>query len=73
MREASIPGNLKCVYTPHARVCEDNKLELEKNEILLKYFMVKGLTLKGCRRNVTLPIDMKIATRILHNTKVLLL
>ena len=52
-------------------VCKESKeLELEKNEILLKYFAVKGSTLKGCRRTVTLRIKLIFMTRILHNIKV---
>ena len=31
-------------------VCEENKEE--KNEIRLKYFVVKGLILEACRRTV---------------------
>ena len=55
-------------------MCEENnelELELEKNEILVKYFAVKGSTLKGCRRTVTLLIETILATRILHSIKVI--
>ena len=74
MRETNISGNLNCVYaTMLAWVCNENKkeLELEKNKILLKYFVVKGSILKGCRRTVTLWIYLIFVTRILHNIKVL--
>ena len=30
MRETSIMNNLNCKMQAHARVCEENKLELEK-------------------------------------------
>ena len=49
---------------------ENNELELEKNEILVKYFVVKGSTLKGCRRTVTLLIGVILTTRILYSIKV---
>ena len=49
---------------------ENKDLEL-KNEILLKYFEVKGSTLKGYRRSVMLPFELYFTTRIVHNIKVL--
>ena len=57
-------------------MCEENKLELElelekKNEILVKYFVVKGPNLKGCRRPVTLLIGVILTTRILYSIKVI--
>ena len=57
-------------------MCEENKLELEleleeKNEILVKYFVVKGPNLKGCRRTVTLLIGVILTTRILYSIKVI--
>ena len=75
MRKTSIPNKLSTNRKPiHGgqRVCEENKLELEKNETLLKYFAVKGSTLKGCRRTMTIPIDPNFVTRILYNIKVLI-
>ena len=75
MTKTSIPKKLSTNRKPiHGgqRVCEENILELEKNEILLKYFAVKGSTLKGCRRTVTIWIDPNFVTRILHNIKVLI-
>ena len=55
---------------------ENNELELElelekKNEILVKYFAVKGPDLKGCRRTVTLLIGVILITRILYSIKVI--
>ena len=50
---------------------ENNELELEKNEILVKYFAVKGLILKGCRRKMKLLIGAILTTRILHSIKVI--
>ena len=32
MRETSMMNNLNCKMQAHARVCEENKLELEKND-----------------------------------------
>ena len=55
-------------------MCEENKLELElekKNEILVKYFVVKGPDLKGCRRTVTLLIGVILTTSILYSIKVI--
>ena len=72
MRKTSILNKLNHKLQAHARVCEENR-ELEKNEILLKYFAVKGSTLKGCERIVTQPFQMKLATKILHSIKVLVL
>ena len=76
MRKTNIPNKLSTYYKPiHGgqRACEENKLELEKNKILMKYFAVKGSTLKGCRRTVKQRIDPNFVTRILHNIKVLVL
>ena len=78
MKKTSIPNKLSTNHKPihrGQRVCKENKLEeLEKeNEILLKYFAVKGLTLKGCRRTVTIQIDLNFVTKILHNIKVLVM
>ena len=75
MRKTSIPNKL--IHKPQAihggqRVCEENnELELEKNGILAKYFAVKGSTLKGCRRTLTLLIGVILTTRILHSIKVI--
>ena len=75
MRKTSIPN--KPIHKPQAihggqRVCEENnELELETNEILVKYFAVKGWTLKDCRRTVTLLIGVILTTRILYSMKVM--
>ena len=76
MRKTSILNKL--IYKPQAihggqRVCEENnELELEKkNEILMKYFAVKGPNLKGCRGTVTLLIGVILTTRILYSIKVI--
>ena len=52
---------------------ENNELELEekKNEILVKYFAVKGSIFKGCIRRVTLLIGAILTIRILHSIKVI--
>ena len=55
-------------------VCEENEGNKEKeNNCQLKYFAVKGSTLKACRRTVTQPIVMIFSTQILHSIKVLVL
>ena len=41
MRETSLMDNLNCKMQAHARVCEKNKLELEKSD-----FAVQGASLK---------------------------
>ena len=41
----------------------------KKNDRQLKYFAVKRSTLEGCRRTVTQPFRMKLATRIVYNIK----
>ena len=75
MRKTSILNKL--IHKPQVihggqRVCEENnELELEKNEILVKYFAVKGPNLKGCRRTVTLVIGVILTTRILYSIKVI--
>ena len=45
----------------------------KNNDCQLKHFAVKGLTLKGYRRIVTLPIESNFTTRIVHNINVLVL
>ena len=50
-------------------MCEENKLELEKNDCQLKCFAVKQWTLEGCRRAVTRPFRLKLATKVVHNIK----
>ena len=50
-------------------MCEENKLELEKNHCQLKCFTVKQSTSVGCRRAVTRPFRMKLATKVVHNIK----
>ena len=50
-------------------MCEENKLELEKNDCQLKCFVVKQSTSEGCRRAVTQPFWMKLATKVVYNIK----
>ena len=51
-------------------MCEENKLEeLQKNDCQLKHFAVKQSSLEGCRRAVTRPFQMKLATKVVHNIK----
>ena len=75
MRKTSIQNKLSHKPQAHARVCEENKeKELEeKNNCPLKYFVVKGSTIEGCRRTEIPPIHLKIATKIVHNIKVLVI
>ena len=72
MRKTSIPNKLNHKQQAHARVCEENR-ELDKNKIWLKYFAVKGSTLKGCGRIVTQSFWITLTTRILNDIKVLVL
>ena len=75
MRKTSILNKL--IHKPQAihggqRVCkENNELELEEKNEILKYFVVKGPNLKGCRRTVTLLIGVILTTRILYSIKVI--
>ena len=73
MRKTSIPNKLKHKPQAHARVCDENEENKEKNDCRLKYFAVKRSTLEACRRTVTQRIAMIFATRILHSIKVLVL
>ena len=50
-------------------MCEENKLELEKNDCQLKCFAVKQSPSEGCRRAVTLAFRMKLVTKVVHNIK----
>ena len=65
----------KLIHKPQAhsrgqRVREENKLEeLEKNDCQLKHFAVKQSSLEGCKREVTRPFRMKLATKVIHNIK----
>ena len=72
MRKTSIRNKLN--HKPQG-VCEENKeKELqEKNNCPLKYFVVKGSTMEGCRRTETPPIHLKITMEIVHNIKVLVI
>ena len=55
-------------------MCEENKKELEeKNDCPLRYFVVTRSNLEACRRTETLPIQLKIATGIVHSIKVLVI
>ena len=55
------------------RMCKENKLLEEKNNFLLKYFAIKGLTLESCIRTATIRIQLIFVTTILYNIKVLVL
>ena len=58
----------------HARVCEENKKELEeKNDCPSKYFEVKGLNLEGCRTTLTIRILAIFITWIVYTIKVIVL
>ena len=51
MRKTIIPNKLQTAS--HARVCKENKKN-KKNDCPLKYFVVKGSTLEGCRKTATI-------------------
>ena len=44
-----------------------------KNNCLLKFFVVEGSTLKGCRRTEIPPIQLKLDAKIVHNIRVLVM
>ena len=73
MRKTSIPNKLNHKPQAHARVCDENEENKEKNDCRLKYFAVKRSTLEACRRTMTQRIAMIFATRILYSIKVLVL
>ena len=73
MRKTNIPNKLNHKPQAHARVCDENEENKEKNDCRLKYFAVKRSTLEACRRTETQRIAMIFATRILHSIKVLVL
>ena len=67
MSKTIIQNKLYHKLQAHARMCEKN---VEENkDCRVKYFMVKGSTLEGCRRTVTIPIQAKFTTRIIHKHK----
>ena len=54
-------------------MCEENKLELElekQNDYQLKCFAVEQSASEGHKRAVTRPFRMKLATKVIHNIKV---
>ena len=61
MRKTNIQNKLNHKPQAHARVYKENK---EKNDCQVKYFAVKRLILEGCRRMMTLPIELNFITRI---------
>ena len=69
MGKTIIPNELNHKPQAHARVCEENKENKEKNNCQLKYFAVKGSISEACRGTVMLPIETNFTTRILHSIK----
>ena len=67
--KANMLNKLNHKQQPQARMCEENI----KNNCLLKYYMVKGSNLEGCRRTVMQPIKPIFSTRTFHNIKVVVL
>ena len=58
----------------HARVCKENKRELEKeNDTYRNKFMVRGMSLKDHMGRVGKRIKMIFSRIIYHNIKALLL
>ena len=70
MGKTNIPNKLNHKLQANARVYEENEKET-KNDCGLKYFVVKGSTLKGCRSTVMRQIQVKFTTKILHSIKVI--
>ena len=46
MKETIIMDNLNCKTQAHARLCEENKLELEEKNAFWNNFVVTGVVLK---------------------------
>ena len=74
MKETSIMDNLNCKTQAHARVCEENKLELEEqNDAYRNNFVIPGVSLKGHIERVGRRIKMVFSRMIHYNIKVLVL
>ena len=56
----------------HARVCKENKLELEKKN-LVEIFCSERIDFERCRRTVTPGIQLIFTTKIIHSIKILVL
>ena len=74
MRETSIMDNLNCKTQAYARVCEENKeeLELEKNDCRLKTFSLKDGPSDATQEDKKKRILLALLLKILHNIKVLI-
>ena len=62
--------NLNCKTQAHARVCKENKEELEKNDCPLKYFVAKRSIFKGCTRRMAKPIEAVLGSLTVYTVKV---
>ena len=76
MRETSTMDDLNCKMQVHARVCEENKLELEweleeKNDTYWNNFVATGVSLKDRMGRVRGQITIIFSRMIQHNIKVL--
>ena len=76
MRETSKMNNLNCKMQAHARVCEENKLELEeeleKNDVYWNNFAVTGTSLKDHIGRMERCIKTMLSRMIHHSIKVLI-
>ena len=65
--------NLNCKMQAYARVCKENKEELEleeKNDCPLKYFVAKRSIFKGCTRRMAKPIEAVLGSLTVYTVKV---
>ena len=69
MRKTIRPNKLN--HKPQGVCEENNELEEEENDSLLKYFAVEGSNLEAYRTTVPRPIQAKLTTRIVQGIKVL--
>ena len=70
MRKTIRPNKLN--HKPQGVCVENKEKELEeKNDSLLKYFVVEGSNLEACTRTIPRPIQAKLTTRIIRSIKVL--
>ena len=66
-------NNLNYKMQAHARVCEENKLELEKNDAYRNNFAVTGTSLKDHIGRMERRIKTMFSRMIHHSIKVLVI
>ena len=66
-------NNLNCTMKAHARVCEENKLELKKNDAYRSKFVFRSTSLKDHIGRVEKSIKTIFSRMIHHRIKVLVI